>query len=54
MSNVAAAQVVSLDEYRLARSSERRDGAMPQQHVAAPSVPVVPAVWLYWVPVWVW
>ncbi len=54
MSNVAAAQVVSLDEYRRARSSERRDSAMPQQHVAAPSVPAVPAVWLYWVPVWVW
>lgn len=56
MSNAATAQVVSLDEYRRARSSERRGGPMtvaPAQH-AAPSIPTAPAVWVYWVPVWVW
>ncbi len=57
MSNAATAQVVSLDEYRRARSSERRGATMtsvPMTQHAAPGVPTAPAVWVYWVPVWVW
>lgn len=52
MSN-GPAQVVSLDDYRRARSSERR-APMAAPIQAAPSIQTAPAVWVYWVPVWVW
>ena len=44
MSNAAAAAIVSLDDYR----SRRR---MPAK---TPVPTYAPAVWVYWVPVWVW
>jgi hypothetical protein len=44
MSNSAAAAIVNLDDYR----SRRR---MPAK---APVPMYPPAVWVYWVPVWVW
>jgi Amt family ammonium transporter len=53
MRDAAPAQVVSLDEYRRARSSERRVAAMPRPQ-SAPALQMAPAVWVYWVPVWVW
>ncbi len=50
MSNGAAAQVVSLDNYRRART-ERMQPAAPQ--IVARNQ-AAPAVWVYWVPVWIW
>jgi len=50
MSN-AAAKVVSLDDYRRERT-ERMQPAPPKQIV--PRNQAAPAVWVYWVPVWVW
>ena len=50
MRSSAVADIVSLDEFR-SRRDERR--LTPR----AQSVPVpayAPAVWVYWVPVWVW
>lgn len=53
MSNAAAASnIVSLDEYRRSRGERRI--MQPRNQTAAPSTPVAPAVWVYWVPVWVW
>ena len=45
MSNSAAAAIVNLDDYR----SRRR---MPAKAATVPMF--TPAVWVYWVPVWVW
>ena len=53
MSNAAlAGNIVSLDEYR--RSRGERRPMQQRQQTAAPFTPVAPAVWVYWVPVWVW
>lgn len=53
MSNAAlAANIVSLDEYR--RSRGERRPMQPRNQTAAPQPSVAPAVWVYWVPVWVW
>jgi hypothetical protein len=52
MSNAALAQnIVSLDEYRRTRGG--RQTMAPRASQTAPTYPV-PAVWVYWVPVWVW
>lgn len=51
MSNAAVAtNIVSLDEYRRSRGDRR----MQQRNQTVPVSPVTPAVWVYWVPVWVW
>ena len=48
MSNAAtASNIVSLDDYRRTRGDKR----MPRLR-SMPMTP--PAVWVYWVPVWVW
>ena len=52
MSNaVAAGSIVSLDEYRRTRGAKETMAPRPNQ---APVAPAAPAVWVYWVPVWVW
>jgi hypothetical protein len=51
MSNAAAADIVSLDDYRRSRGERR----MPEsRHQANRVTYTQPAVWVYWVPVWVW
>ena len=53
MSRAAVAtDIVSLDEYR--RSRGERRSMQPRNQTVAPSPPVARAVWVYWVPVWVW
>ena len=50
MSNAATApNIVSLDDYRRSRGDRR---AAPRP--TSPVMPAAPAVWVYWVPVWVW
>jgi hypothetical protein len=45
--------VVSLDEYRRARGAGR--GPAEPARVPAPAyAPAATAVWVYWVPVWIW
>ena len=50
--SAAASNVVSLDEYRRTRG-DRRESAARSRPMTVPT-PVAPAVWVYWVPVWVW
>lgn len=57
MANAATAQIVSLDDYRRARASDRRTTTPPAPAFTsqtAPTTQMAPAVWVYWVPVWVW
>ncbi len=58
MSNAAAAaNIVSLDEYRRARGGTSAHRSMPQTSTHRQTVPYNPmaaATWVYWVPVWVW
>jgi len=50
MSNAAlATNIVSLDDYRRTRGERRPMRAQP-----SPATQPAPAVWVYWVPVWVW
>jgi hypothetical protein len=51
MRSAAAADIVSLDEYRSRRSTSA-PRTQPQQTAPVPTSP--PRVWVYWVPVWVW
>jgi len=53
MANAATARIVSLDDYRRARASAQRTAPAftPQ---TAPTMQMASAVWVYWVPVWVW
>ena len=52
MSNAAtASNIVSLDEYRRTRGDKR---TMPPRLQSVPMPQPTPAVWVYWVPVWVW
>jgi hypothetical protein len=54
MANAAtAAQIVSLDDYRRARDGQRMPAAASRQQTG-PTPQMAPAVWVYWVPVWVW
>jgi len=54
MSNAVLAPILSLDDYRRARSLAQRSTAMmPAESQPAPRM-FTPAVWIYWVPVWVW
>jgi hypothetical protein len=50
-SSAAAAEIVNLDEYRSRREAQRSTPPRPQT-MPVPTSP--PAVWVYWVPVWVW
>jgi hypothetical protein len=51
MSNSAAASaIVNLDDYR----SRRRMPTRSAQGATSPVPAYAPAVWVYWVPVWVW
>jgi hypothetical protein len=53
MSNAAlASNIVSLDEYR--RTRGERQAMPPRNQTVTRSTPATPAVWVYWVPVWVW
>jgi hypothetical protein len=52
MSNAALANIVNLDDYRRSRGDKKPVQARPQ--TLAPAFPAAPAVWVYWVPVWVW
>jgi hypothetical protein len=55
MSNAAlASNIVSLDEYRRSRGGRQTMSPRPAANQAAPAYPTAPAVWVYWVPVWVW
>jgi hypothetical protein len=47
-----AGDIVSLDEYR--RSRGERQAMQPRNQTVTRSTPASPAVWVYWVPVWVW
>ena len=50
MSNAAlASNIVSLDDYRRSRGEKK---TMTPRFQTVPMTP--PAVWVYWVPVWVW
>ena len=52
MSNAAVAtNIVSLDDYRRSRGDKR---AMAPRLQSVPMTQPAPAVWVYWVPVWVW
>jgi len=52
MRNVATAPtIVSLDEIRRSRGERK---TVPPRAAAVPTTPPAPAVWVYWVPVWVW
>jgi len=54
MSNAAlAGNIVSLDDYRRVHMRDRRP-MQTRAQTAAPVTPTAPAVWVYWVPVWVW
>ena len=53
MSNAAlATNIVSLDEYR--RNRGERQQMQPRNHTVTRLTPASPAVWVYWVPVWIW
>jgi hypothetical protein len=53
MSNAAVAtNIVSLDEYR--RHRGERQQMQPRAQTVTRFTPAAPAVWVYWVPVWVW
>ena len=56
MSNAAlATNIVSLDEYR--RHRGERQQMQPRNQTPTDFgrlTPSAPAVWVYWVPVWVW
>jgi len=53
MSNAAlATNIVSLDEYRRHRGDKKPMQVRAQ--TVTPLAPAAPAVWVYWVPVWVW
>ena len=53
MSNAAlATNIVSLDEYR--RNRGERQQMQPRNQTLTRLTPASPAVWVYWVPVWVW
>ena len=54
MSNAVIAPIVSLDDYRRARSLAQRSTAMMPAESQPPPRMFTPAVWIYWVPVWVW
>jgi hypothetical protein len=51
-SRAATAPIVSLDDYRRARTRSAQPQSQSTQ--TAPTIPMAPAVWVYWVPVWVW
>jgi hypothetical protein len=51
-SSAATAQIVSLDDYRRARTRSAQPQSQPTQ--TAPTIPMAPAVWGFWVPGWVW
>ena len=52
MSNAASASnIVSLEDYRSRRGEKR---TMPPRLQSVPLTQPTPAVWVYWVPVWVW
>ena len=53
MSNAALASenIVSLDDYRRHRGDKK---TMPPRLQTVPVTPAAPAVWVYWVQVWVW
>lgn len=53
MSNAAlASNIVNLDEYRRSRGDKKQ--MQPRHPAMIPAFPATPAVWVYWVPVWVW
>jgi hypothetical protein len=55
MSNAAvASNIVSLDEYRRSRECSERREMQPRHQTVTRFTPAAPAVWVYWVPVWVW
>jgi hypothetical protein len=49
--HTGSAGIVSLDDYRRSRG-ERRGAHAHRQ--TAPAIQPAPALWVYWVPVWVW
>jgi hypothetical protein len=53
MSNAALASdnIVSLDDYRRSRGDKK---TMPPRLQTVPVTPAAPAMWVYWVPDWVW
>jgi hypothetical protein len=54
MSSAATAPtVVSLDEYRRNRQADDKRPTAPRLQ-SVPATQPAPAVWVYWVPVWVW
>jgi hypothetical protein len=56
MRSSAAAEIISLDEYRSRRPTSGSSGrvASTQGMQAQPVQSRAPALWVYWVPVWVW
>jgi hypothetical protein len=54
MSNAAtASNIVSLDDYRRSRQGDDKRTQAPRLQ-SVPMTQPTPAVWVYWVPVWVW
>jgi hypothetical protein len=54
MSAAARNDVVSLDEYRRARGAVRGTAEPAVRTPALSYPPVTAALWVYWVPVWIW
>jgi hypothetical protein len=57
MTNAAlASDIVSLDEYRRQRGERKTMSPRTPTHAitTVPLAPMAPALWVYWVPVWVW
>lgn len=54
MSSAAvASNIVSLEEYRRTRQGDEKR-TTPARLQSVPATQPAPAVWVYWVPVWVW
>ena len=54
MSNAAlATNIVNLDDYRRTRGEKKTMQPLPRFQTNPAPTPT-PAVWVYWVPVWVW
>jgi hypothetical protein len=54
MRSAAATNIVSLDEYRSRREERRTIHAPDDERQTRPAPTPTTAMWVYWVPVWVW
>jgi len=47
-----ASNITNLDDYRRTRGDKKTTS--PRMQTTGSVSPAAPAVWVYWVPVWVW